>query len=90
MSTVGMRHVSRRLAHTLVTLSLATAVLSSSAGAQKLAARPLRPNTEPSAADIQRVVDQAYAKFKGLKEGKNADYIPALAKVDPNCSASRS
>ena len=23
-------------------------------------------------------------KFKGLKEGKNADYIPALAKVDPN------
>ena len=23
-------------------------------------------------------------KFKNLKEGKNADYIPALAKVDPN------
>jgi len=32
----------------------------------------------------QQVVDAAYAKFKGLKEGKNADYIPALAKVDPN------
>src|SRR5678809_855200 len=26
----------------------------------------------------------AYAKFKDLHEGKNADYIPALAKVDPN------
>lgn len=26
----------------------------------------------------------AYAKYKGLKEGKNADYIPALAMVDPN------
>ena len=26
----------------------------------------------------------AYAKYKDLKEGKNADYIPALAKVDPN------
>ena len=35
-------------------------------------------------ADIQKAVDAAYAQFKGLKEGKNADYIPALAKVDPN------
>ena len=26
----------------------------------------------------------AYAKYKDLKEGANADYIPALAKVDPN------
>ncbi len=34
-------------------------------------------------ADIQKAVDAAYAKFKDLKEGKNADYIPALAKVDP-------
>ena len=34
--------------------------------------------------DIQKAVDAAYAKFKDLKEGKNADYIPALAKVDPN------
>lgn len=25
-----------------------------------------------------------YAKYKGLKEGNNADYIPALATVDPN------
>jgi glutaminase len=29
-------------------------------------------------------VDAAYAKFRTLSEGKNADYIPALAKVDPN------
>ena len=34
--------------------------------------------------DIQAAVDAAYAKYKGLQEGKNADYIPALAKVDPN------
>jgi len=32
----------------------------------------------------QAAVDAAFAKYKGLKEGKNADYIPALAKVDPN------
>jgi glutaminase len=35
-------------------------------------------------ANVQTAVDAAYAKFKDLKEGKNADYIPALAKVDPN------
>jgi len=33
--------------------------------------------------NVQGAVDAAYAKFKDLKEGKNADYIPALAKVDP-------
>ena len=35
-------------------------------------------------AEIQQAVDAAYAKFRTLQEGKNADYIPALAKVDPN------
>jgi glutaminase len=34
--------------------------------------------------DLQAVVNAAHAKFRDLKEGKNADYIPALAKVDPN------
>ena len=37
-----------------------------------------------SGAGIQQAVDSAYAKFRTLQEGKNADYIPALAKVDPN------
>ena len=35
-------------------------------------------------ANVQPAVDAAYAKYQNLKEGKNADYIPALAKVDPN------
>jgi glutaminase len=35
-------------------------------------------------ADIQKAVDAAFAKYSTLKEGANADYIPALAKVDPN------
>jgi glutaminase len=34
--------------------------------------------------DPQTAVNNAFNQFKGLKEGKNADYIPALAKVDPN------
>lgn len=33
---------------------------------------------------IQNALDMAYARVARVKEGKNADYIPALAKVDPN------
>jgi glutaminase len=39
---------------------------------------------EPKAKDFQRVVDDAYAKFKDVKEGKNADYIPILATIPSN------
>ena len=46
---------------------------------------PASAKNDPlSAASIQAALDSAYAQFKDLKEGKNADYIPALAKVDPN------
>lgn len=45
-----------------------------------LAALPARAQT-PDA--IQAAVDAAQAKYQNLQEGKNADYIPALAKVDP-------
>ena len=34
--------------------------------------------------DIQVAVNGAFAKYQNLREGKNADYIPVLAKVDPN------
>ena len=34
--------------------------------------------------DYQGAVNAAFNKYKALKEGKNADYIPALAKVDPS------
>ena len=36
---------------------------------------------EISDSDFQRVVDEAYNKYKGLKDGANADYIPILATV---------
>jgi glutaminase len=42
------------------------------------------PALAQSPAQIQAALDGAYAKYQNLKEGKNADYIPALAKVDPN------
>jgi len=37
-----------------------------------------------AAANPEEVVDAAYARFKNLTEGKNADYTPALAEADPN------
>jgi glutaminase len=40
--------------------------------------------TEPTDADIKAALDSAYAKVLMAKGGKNADYIPALAKVDPS------
>src|SRR5689334_10667625 len=62
-------------------------------GALVAAARPVHAqptlagaassSATPKNGDIQHALNSAYAKYKDLKEGKNADYIPALAKVDP-------
>jgi glutaminase len=41
-----------------------------------------RPNG--NGAQIDNALKSAYGRYKGLKEGANADYIPALAKVDSN------
>jgi glutaminase len=42
------------------------------------AAEPLKK------AEVEAALNAAYAKYKSLQEGANADYIPALAKVDAN------
>ena len=61
----------RPLARTSVLLfSAAFAVVPFAAGAAEL-----------DAATIDRVLKEAHAKFAGVTEGANADYIPALAKV---------
>ena len=61
----------------IVALRISAALL---AGVVSLgaAAQSLKP------ADIQKAIDAAYTKYQNLQEGKNADYIPALAKVDSN------
>jgi glutaminase len=35
-----------------------------------------------SPARIEKALDEAYTRYRNLQEGANADYIPALAKVD--------
>jgi len=37
-----------------------------------------------SATEINSAINAAFLKYRDIKEGANADYIPALAKVDPN------
>jgi glutaminase len=41
------------------------------------------PVVAQTPAQIQAAVDAAYAKYKNVDDGAVADYIPALAKVDP-------
>jgi glutaminase len=45
---------------------------------------PASVAAELSASAIDAALAAAYEKYRGLREGRNADYIPALAKVDPN------
>jgi len=54
---------------------LATLGVGLAATAQLARAQALDP------AEIDRVLKEAHEKFQGVSEGKNADYIPALAKV---------
>lgn len=49
-----------------------------------LVAAPSSRAVAQSPADYQRIVNAAYDKFRNVHDGKNADYIPALAKVDSN------
>jgi len=41
------------------------------------------PARAQTAAEIDAALKAAFTKFQNLQEGKNADYIPALAEVDP-------
>jgi glutaminase len=52
--------------------------------APRAAQTQVAPTVQQSANDIQGVINTTYEKYKTLREGKNADYIPVLAKVDPN------
>ena len=64
----------------IVALAIAVATTTGVAIGQQRAA----PRTNGNGQKIEGVMRTAYDRYKGLKEGKNADYIPALAKVDPN------
>jgi len=68
MRTINMNSLAAGL---VATLSLALAAPVYAKG----------PLPDPAVKDFQRLVDAAYAKYKGLQEGKNADYIPILTET---------
>jgi glutaminase len=74
----------RRMFVAVSALAFATAAFAAAPEAKApatpaVAASSLAGYTE---ADIQMALLAAYDKYKDIQEGKNADYIPALAKVD--------
>ncbi len=60
---------------------LAAALLAFPVQAQKKDAMMKGNMMQSASPDIQKLLDQAHAKFQGEKSGKNADYIPYLANV---------
>jgi glutaminase len=73
MTTATHNHAARQ--RTLVATCLLLAGMIMPAFAQS----PL-----PSAETLEKLAKEAYAKFRDDNSGKNADYIPALAKVPSN------
>jgi glutaminase len=69
--------------HITLTLTIGFALAASPMPAEAAKAKT------PAPAPIQTAMNDAYAKYKDIQEGKNADYIPALAKVDPRFLGSR-
>jgi glutaminase len=69
-----------RIHRELFTLAL------TAAWATAIPASPVQAQSAQAGQDqaIVTALNETYAKFRNLQEGKNADYIPALAKVDPN------
>lgn len=72
--------MTRLLSHRLLVTVAAVATLAVTSAT--FAQSPKRATT--SAKKIDAALEEAHTKYKGLKEGKNADYIPVLAEVDPN------
>jgi glutaminase len=86
MKTTEMKN---RLRFNLSSIALAVALVCSAVPQSVYAQAPAKATTQkspvaPTKEDIQAAVNEAYSKFKGNTEGKNADYIPELAKVNSN------
>ena len=74
-----MNHPSRLSLRTALAVFLMTAVAAPTLFAQ--ASTRVSP-VAPSRERVQALVNEAYQKFKSNTDGKNADYIPELGKVD--------
>jgi glutaminase len=71
----------RRTVMTIAMVAFSMAAIVQAQTATKPAGQ--RSPVAPTQEQVQAVVNEAYSQFKSDTEGKNADYIPALAQVDP-------
>ena len=73
------RMITKHISLTLLYTAMFTgSLLPLATSAQSKSVSPVAPRRE----QVEAVVKEAYEKFKGDTNGKNADYIPYLAKVD--------
>ena len=82
-----MRRENRSLIRSLVAVIVGLGLIIVPLSPAKPPVQTPKPGEKPATSvggDVQSAVNAAYAKFKDVTEGKNADYIPVLAKVDPN------
>ena len=68
------------------TLALTAVVVAATGMGVALGQQQAAPKGKQAAPNgpVDAALKAAYNRYKGLKEGANADYIPALAKVNPN------
>lgn len=66
-----------------IKLVLATTLIAATCIPLTASAQAQRSPVAPRREQVESVVREAYEKFKGDTGGKNADYIPYLAQVDP-------
>jgi glutaminase len=77
-----MRNSRFRFASIILALAALAAIFTFSIRGQAPAAGRQRSPVAPRAELVKATVNEAYEQFKNETSGKNADYIPALAKVD--------
>ena len=82
-STESISAITMKRAIAALALVIIAALLQ--AQAPQTATKPTgqRSPVAPTQEQVQAVVTEAYNQFKNDTGGKNADYIPALAQVDP-------
>lgn len=77
-----MRRTTLRFAPAVLAIFGVAGIVAVSVSGQPSAAGRPRSPVAPRAELVKATVNEAYEQFKNDKGGKNADYIPALAKVD--------
>jgi glutaminase len=71
------------LVATLIAASIVATLIAINFVSGPLSAQVRRSPVAPRTEQVQAVINDAYEKFKNDASGKNADYIPYLAQVDP-------